>query len=33
VLACGDRRVATFVTRLSGASDRIAVAIFSGGHE
>jgi enediyne polyketide synthase len=31
VLGCGDRRVATFVTRLSGAQDRIAVAVFSGG--
>jgi enediyne polyketide synthase len=31
VLGCGDRRVATFVTRLSGARDSIAVAISSGG--
>jgi len=33
VLGCGDRRVATFVTRLSGADDKVAVAVLSGGHE
>ncbi|BCB89687.1 polyketide synthase [Phytohabitans suffuscus] len=31
VLGRGDQRVATFVTRVSGVPDRVAVAILSGG--
>ncbi|WP_406068587.1 type I polyketide synthase [Micromonospora sp. NBC_01638] len=33
VLGCGDRRVATFVTRMSGGQDKVALAILSGGRE
>ncbi|MEV7327404.1 type I polyketide synthase [Micromonospora sp. NPDC093244] len=33
VLGCGDRQVATFVTRVSGAPETVAVAILSGGRE
>lgn len=33
VFGCGDQRVATFVTRLSGADDEVAVAVLSGGRE
>jgi enediyne polyketide synthase len=33
VLGSGDRRVATFVTQVSGAEDKVAVAVFSGGCE
>jgi hypothetical protein len=33
VLGCGDQRVATFVTRLSGAPDQTVVAILSEGRE
>ncbi|NES30242.1 SDR family NAD(P)-dependent oxidoreductase [Micromonospora terminaliae] len=33
VLGCGDRRVATLVTRVSGAQNKVAVAILDGGRE